>query len=180
MKLMPKSAHAGLLSNVRASGHKYTMGVQVAAVQAIGHMLMTGDTSLATQLLQTFTDNTVGVRTFVCYMETWGGMKYTMHKKERKFLIAKEAREMLPALGDATAIEEYMADIYPVMWTSAKPERPESIYDAEVMVADLIKRLTKKQESGVEVKNAALLQHLNLAIAKFHADAFDAGHITQQ
>jgi hypothetical protein len=177
MKLMPTTSHAGLIDNVRKSGHKYTQGVQIACVQAVGHMLATGDTIFASKLLDTFGDGSVGKATFVRYMEVHGGMEYCGKKGKvpARFKINAEARAKLPPSDDVEGIEEYLDKINAILWTKAKPEAVVSMYDVAEAVDAMLKKAQREVAAGKEVAHAGLLQHLNLAVAAYHREAFDAG-----
>lgn len=174
MNIMPATSHKALVDNVIKAKGKFTKGVQIAAVQSIGHFLMTGDTSFMSKLLNTFSENTLGAKSFVAYMETYGGVEYVGKKKDKpaKFTQHDETRETLPARGDVGAIVEYMAQIYAVAWEGFKPEKVVSIYDVQAAVDAIIKKCEREVAAGHEVKNAALVQKLNLAVAQYHSDAF--------
>lgn len=176
MNIMPVTSHKALVDNVIAAKGKFTKGVQIAAVQSIGHFLATGDTSFMSKLLNTFSENTLGAKSFVAYMETYGGVEYVGKKKDKaaKFAQHDETRADLPALGDIDAIVEYMTQIYCVDWAGFKPEKVVSIFDVQAAVDTLIKKAMREVEAGHEVKNAGLVQVLNLAVAQYHAAAFDA------
>lgn len=175
LHLMPVTSHKGLIDNVIASKGKFTKGVQIAAVQAIGHFLATGDTSFASKLLATFSVNTLGAKTFVSYMEMNGGMEYKgkTAKGAAKF-VKHETRDDLPSPDSISDIVEYMIAIYELDWTMAKPEKVVSMYDVADAVDAIIKKAMREVEAGHEVKNAAMLINLKLAVAQFHAAGFDA------
>lgn len=175
MNIMPVTSHKALVDNVIAAKGKFTKGVQIAAVQSIGHFLMTGDTSFMSKLLNTFSENTLGAKSFVSFMETYGGVEYVGKKKDKpaKFTQHDETREELPARGNVEAIVEYMTQIYCVDWASCKPEKVVSMYDVQAAVDAVIKKAMREIDAGHEVANAGLIKTLNLAVAQYHAAAFD-------
>lgn len=174
MNIMPVTSHKALVDNVIAAKGKFTKGVQIAAVQSIGHFLATGDTSFMSKLLNTFSENTLGAKSFVNFMERFGGVEYVGKKKNAAAKFTQHAnRETLPALGDVAEIVTYMGQIYAVDWASCKPETVVSMYDVQAAVDNVIKKAMREVEAGKEVANAGLVQVLNLAIAQYHSKAFD-------
>ncbi|MFZ6731970.1 hypothetical protein ACO0LG_08635 [Undibacterium sp. Ji42W] len=171
IKLMETSSHKALIDTVVKAKGKFTKAVQVAATQAVGHFLRHGDTGFATRLLSTFSDNTLGAKTFVAFMEQHGGMKYEAKSRKNPAKFTKhETRDDLPAADNFDGIVSYMQEIYSVDWTTVKPEQVVSMFDVETGVKQLLAKLEREAKLNHEVKNIGLAKHLKDALAAYHME----------
>lgn len=167
LTIVAASAHAGLLTTVKKAGTAYINAVQTAAIQAIGHALQTGDTTFATRVLETFSENTVGKATFVTFMETKASMKY----QKKQLVWNHETKHNLPFKKSDEEIIACLEEINKTCWKDAKPEKVVSVYDVEEIVANAIKKAQASSEKDATlVANVGLLKHLTAAMAQYHSE----------
>lgn len=170
--LKPASSHTVLIASVKRTGQKYIAAVQEAATQAIGHFLVHGNTTFASRLLtECFGEGSVGARTFVAFMETYGGMEF-VGGKSKKFIKHAEKFDELPH-DNLEEVQEYMVVLMATPWNTVRPDNPVSMYDVEESIKKLVKTAQGKIDKGEKVMHPELLRVINTAIASYHAAAFE-------
>lgn len=167
--LAAPSEQSNLVAAVAEAKGRFTSSVQVAATQAIGHFLMTGDTSFSNKLLDVFGDKSLGRSQFVMFMENFGGVELIGKTKTKaaRFIQDADKREELPELGDHDGVVEYMQDIFACDWSSMKAAQSQEALDVIKAVEALIKKVSSAQKNGKEVHDAELTSFLSLAVATY-------------
>lgn len=159
---------ATILKNIGAIGRaskKLTDQVQDTAVACAIHAVKHGDVTLADQLVDALGK---GLRraSLRAWFERQGPFK--VQKGKDTFAFVSEKAKDLRAMSD----DELTEVLNTLKWEEAKAEEPTvSVIDIEESFDRFINRLMKQvKEADVEVKNAELLEALNKAASKWHAE----------
>ena len=159
---------ADILKNIGVIGRaskKLTDQVQDTAISCAVHAVRHGDVTLADQLVDALGK---GLRraSLRAWFERQGPFK--VQKGKDVFSFNGDKAKTLRDLNDEELVEVLNA----LRWEEAKAEEPVvSVIDVEESFDKFMNRLMKQvKEADCEVKNAELLQALNQAASKWHAE----------
>jgi hypothetical protein len=162
---MSKANILKAIGSIGRAAKKLTTDIQVTAVDCALHAVEHGDVTLADQLV-----DALGKGLRRASLRAWFERNTCMYlpKGKDKFAFDSERAKTLRAIPAADLRESLMA----LPWEEAKPEEPViSVLDVEESFDKFMNRLMKQvNEASCEVKNAELLQALNKAAAKWHAE----------
>lgn len=156
MALMQSADLIKKIGSIGKASAKLVKDIQLAAVNAVGYSIEYGDITFAQRLYDAVG---TGVRrqSLVAFFEKYGQLCYS--STEKKFVFYK-----------VEGIEFNEEALLATPWNDAKKEIIVSELDAADMVSKLIKRIESGIEKKVSVKNSALLDDLKIMYSQYLQD----------
>jgi hypothetical protein len=156
MALMQSAELIKKIGSIGKAGAKLTKDIQLAAVNAVGYSIEYGDITIAQRLYDALG---TGIRrqSLVSFFEKYGQLCWS--STEKKFVFHK-----------LEGIDFDEKALMATPWNDAKKEIIISEIDAADMVAKLIKRIESGIEKKVSVKNSALLDDLKIMYSQYLQD----------
>jgi len=141
------------IASIGRAGERLRKDIQSVAVQAIGYSIEHGDVTIGQRLFDAL-GTSMRRQALVTYFEKYG--QFCWSSVEKKFVFFKV---------EGIKFDEKMLMATP--WNEAKKENIVS----ELDVADLVAKLIKKVESGIEkkldVKHSALIDDIKIAYSQY-------------